>query len=469
MIVKSFVQIQFVKVTFRLEFVRHLMPEAQSVLLCDAKDFRAIMDFLFFSISVCTDQNLTLLMTKALFDLRKNYSFKWNLGLRHVLAVLLNYGACEDAVYRQSFYQKSLEKHIEAVRKSGQKVARKYELPDLPDFLVKRRMVGEQVLEVARVEEGGGEKKDEGKVEKPPPITPAQFKFCLESFILLLTDFSAGQPQHLEFRYKNNWSDQIILLYLLLLLGTDKRLVRSWRSRAAITMGIHYHLDSFTSAQWYWGPDKDDHPKTADGRKDFNQQNVCKSLVMLVNEFFPGELCPATLTWDIDTEHATKVSFFKNGYSDHHLNMVARLGLLPPSLRGNQLKKYLSFVYLQTIAEMTYVLPTHVDVFDITDIPELCSKLSIPLKLIVAKQNYEVIMTVVELYDNVVGHEPETDFTKDKVTGGMLLLLFEKKYAGGSDTINPKKRDTMDPEKTSQHEHNQHRGCEFLLHKLLFS
>ena len=118
---------------------------------------------------------------------------------------------------------------------------------------------------------------------------------------------------------------------------------------------------------------------------------------------------------------------------------------------------------------MTYVLPTHVDVFDITDIPELCSKLSIPLKLIVAKQNYEVIMTVVELYDNVVGHEPETDFTKDKVTGGMLLLQFEKKYAGGSDTINPKKRDTMDPEKTSQHEHNQHRGCEFLLHKLLFS
>ena len=100
------------------------MPEAQSVLLCDAKDFRAIMDFLFFSISVCTDRNLSLLMTKALFDLRKNYSFKWTLGLRHVLAVLLNFGASEDAVYKQTFYQKSLEKHIEAVRKSGQKAAK---------------------------------------------------------------------------------------------------------------------------------------------------------------------------------------------------------------------------------------------------------------------------------------------------------------------------------------------------------
>ena len=226
-----------------------------------------------------------------------------------------------------------------------------------------------------------------------------------------------------EFRYKNNWSDQIILLYLLLLLGTDKRLVRSWRSRAAITMGIHYHLDSFASAQWYWGPDKDpnNHPKTADGRKDFNQQNVCKSLVMLINEFFPGELCPASLTWPIDTAHASKVSFSKNGTSDHHLNMIARLGLIPPSLRGNQLKKYLSFVYLQTIAEMTYVLPTHVDVFDVTDIPELCSKLSASLKLIVSYKNYDVITTVVELYDNIVGHEPETDFTKDKVEAIELI------------------------------------------------
>jgi hypothetical protein len=409
--------------TDRLEFVRHLMPEAQSVLLCDQADFRAIMNFLFFSISVCTDRNLSLLMTKSLFDLRKNYGFKWSLSLRHVLAVLLNYGACEDAVYNQAFYQKCLEKHIEAVRRSGQKVARRYELPELPEFLAELRRRSGQVLEVApegEVEEGR-EAEQVGIRQEPGPITAAQFKFCLESFILLLTDFSAGQPTHLEFRYKNNWSDQIILLHLLLLLGTDKRVVRSWRTREAVTMGLHYHLDSFTSAQWYWGPDKEDQPKMVDGRKDFNQHNVCKSLVMLVNEFFPGESCPATLTWQTDLEHASKVSFRKNNASDHHLNMLARLGLIPPSLRGNQLKKYLSFMYLQTIAETVYVTPTHVDVFDVTDIPALCDKLSLALKLVVKYQNYEVIMTVVELYDNIVGHEPETDFAKDKVEAIQLI------------------------------------------------
>jgi hypothetical protein len=45
------------------------MPEAQSVLLCDKADFRAIMDFLFFSISVCTDSRLNELLTKTFFDL----------------------------------------------------------------------------------------------------------------------------------------------------------------------------------------------------------------------------------------------------------------------------------------------------------------------------------------------------------------------------------------------------------------
>ena len=37
------------------------------------------MNFLFYSISVCTDRNLSLLMTKAFFDLRRNYGFKWTL------------------------------------------------------------------------------------------------------------------------------------------------------------------------------------------------------------------------------------------------------------------------------------------------------------------------------------------------------------------------------------------------------
>ena len=52
-------------------------------------------------------------MTKAFFDLRKNYGFRWNLSLGHVLSCLLNYGADEAAIFDAKFYQKHLEKHIE--------------------------------------------------------------------------------------------------------------------------------------------------------------------------------------------------------------------------------------------------------------------------------------------------------------------------------------------------------------------
>ena len=71
------------------------------------------MNFLFYSISVCSDRILSEMMKKAFFDLRKNYGFRWNLTLGHVLTCLLNFGADEAAVFSSRFYQKHLEKHRE--------------------------------------------------------------------------------------------------------------------------------------------------------------------------------------------------------------------------------------------------------------------------------------------------------------------------------------------------------------------
>ena len=64
-----------------------------------------------------------------------------SLTLKHVFCCLLNYGDDEAAIYSSRFYQKFLEKHIEAVRSCGQKVSKKYELPDLPFFIKKRKPV----------------------------------------------------------------------------------------------------------------------------------------------------------------------------------------------------------------------------------------------------------------------------------------------------------------------------------------
>ena len=79
-----------------------------------------------------------------------------------------------------------------------------------------------------------------------------------------------------------------------------------------------------------------------DGFKDFNHTNVCKSLIILLNEFFPGENCDKTINWEVVEDHSHKVTFRKNNASDHHLNMLHRLSLIPPSYRGNQFRKYLA-------------------------------------------------------------------------------------------------------------------------------
>ena len=47
------------------------------------------------------------------------------------------------------------------------------------------------------------------------------------------------------FRIKDNWSDQIIFIYILLIVGTDKRVIMDSDVREAIRTGVHYHLDSF--------------------------------------------------------------------------------------------------------------------------------------------------------------------------------------------------------------------------------
>ena len=76
------------------------------------------------------------------------------------------------------------------------------------------------------------------------------------------------------------------------------------------------------------------------------------------------------------------------------------------------MRKYLSFLYLQTLAEVNFSLPTHVDVCELTESLHLCDKLSDGLKMLVLSKNYEVVMSVVELYDLIVGHEPDHDFTR---------------------------------------------------------
>ena len=379
----------------KLEFVKNLHPAAQSVLICDKQDFKAVMNFLLASISVCTDPTLSELMMKCMIELRMNYAFSWSLKLRHVTTVLRNYGVASSAVLNDKYFNRpnvGLLKYLEEVAKTGQTTSKKFSLPKLPRTFEEQAKINKNQLIY--------------------PKTTEEFQFCLSRFLLLCSEFTAGFPSHVELHYKADYSDQLVLLFLLLLLGTDCRLVGDVESRENITNTIHFLLDNVNKEQWKWGPTQ---KSDLDG---FNHCNVHKTLARMVNEFFPGEEeCRAVVRWEVGGTATTN----HEGTSDHHLNLLARLQLLPHSYRGLQLRRYLAFLYLQTLAEIPYSLPTHVTIMDLTDSLDLCSKLSEGLKLIILSKNYPLTTTIVELYDIIVGHEPDLNFTEDKLEHIELL------------------------------------------------
>jgi len=403
--------------------VRHLFPEAQTLLICDKEDFKAIMNYLFYSISVCPNKTLNALLMRSFFDLRMFYGFRWGLSLKHVLTVLLNYGADEKVAYNKEFYNHDhvgLKKHLEEVKKSGQKDSpTSYSLPKLPAFC---------------------EKRYSNKSRVSSSLSKSEFNFCLTNFLTLLADFSAGLQQYFELKNKNDWSDEIVFLYLILLVGSDKRLVINLSATEAITSILHFHIDSFTSAQWSYGP-KAKPDNESSKVAGFNHGNVCKTLVRMVNEFFPGEGGrEGVITWTVGT--GGKRVTDDTGRSDHHLNMLHRLHLLPPSFRGNQARRYLAYLYLQTLAGIPISMPYTVDLEELMDNKQLYHdpakekedelKFSEGLKLTVISKNYEVVMTLVELYDTIVGHEPELELNSsspdllEKLRKGVLEWIKRK-------------------------------------------
>ena len=81
--------------------------------------------------------------------------------------------------------------------------------------------------------------------------------------------------------------------------------------------------------------------------------------------------------------------------------MLHRLHLLPPSFRGNQARRYLAYLYLQTLAGIPISMPYTVDLEELMDNKQLYHdpakekedelKFSEGLKLTVISKNYEVL------------------------------------------------------------------------------
>jgi hypothetical protein len=377
----------------RFTFVRYLMPEAQSVLLCNAADFKSIMDFLFFAISVCTDRRLNDFLTKAFFDLRKNYGFTWKLNIGHVLAVLLNYGGNEKAILQDVFYNRSLKEHRKAAKETGQSIhADTYGVrKKLPKFFQARMDAANETNKSARVQ-----------------VPEEQFSFCVSRFILLLSEFSAGLTSHLDMIVKQDFSDHCVFLFLILLTGTDRRFVTSYRVIESITSLLHYNFDMVPAGLWYRGPVlKDKQQAMRHGMRNF-----IRTLAKMVHEFQPGEFSTEMMTWRPDGRRDDE-------RADHPLNMLHKLELIPASFRGNQLKKQLAFLFFQSRLQTPCLIePEMASILNVANEISLrnCAR-GTYLKLITHKSSidYRALLIILKLLDIIVGFEPELDYSEEKV------------------------------------------------------
>ena len=123
------------------------MPEACSALISTEADFDRICNFLFFCASSCLDPMEYELLTQALFELIKNYNYKWNLRLQHIFTVLENLGMNADLLFdKDQILSSALQTRMEIVEK---KKSKKKWPPKSHDFVQSRRKRDGDALKVS--------------------------------------------------------------------------------------------------------------------------------------------------------------------------------------------------------------------------------------------------------------------------------------------------------------------------------
>ena len=175
-------------------------------------------------------------------------------------------------------------------------------------------------------------------------------------------------------------------------------------------------IDSFDHQRWSGAEPK---PKT--GEKDKSEQEVneeeevpfgaqCDIAEVLLHVGMQVETNEEMKTW-------TKEEMPRNDLNvtiDHHHNMVNRIRLLPPTFRGNQVKKILAFMCLQQIID-----PSNIDLTPTANINDAANTLTRNRHKFEAlfEENY-IMISVIRLLDQIAGNEPLIDYVgKEKREG----------------------------------------------------
>jgi hypothetical protein len=382
--------------TDKFTFLRHLMPSAQSILICDKTDFKIVMDFLLYCVSVCPDRKMSDFLAKSFFDLAKNYAFYWRLTLKHVVTALLNYGIQDHAVEHCTTYIKHHRKKSESTKSTD----------TMASFLAERKR-----------------HKSDTKHQQPV-MEDNKFSFCVSRFIQVVCELFVGMSDRHDFiRDKADWSELCAFAFLMNIIATDKRFVEDYLVLDSITTMYTYLFDFIQPAYWYSGSET---PVKKDGRFTFTLQSFPRKFSMMVHDFPALKKMDPFRTWEkevISTNFSQDV--------EHYKNMYHKIDLMPQSYRGNQVRKFLAYLYLHTLVQINKLnMLKYPDIREVVDIHDLMKTTCI--KLLIKMKHFPYVLAIVKMWDIIVGNETEESFSADKIpaiklVSTSILDLIDKK------------------------------------------
>eukprot|EP00088_Acartia_fossae_P005352 TRINITY_DN12350_c0_g2_i1.p1 TRINITY_DN12350_c0_g2~~TRINITY_DN12350_c0_g2_i1.p1 ORF type:complete len:624 (-),score=160.73 TRINITY_DN12350_c0_g2_i1:394-2235(-) len=395
----------------KLTFLRHLMPEAQSVLIGNKNDFRNIMEFLFYCISVCTDRLMNDLLMKSFFSLAKNYSYQWKLTLTNVVTVMWNFDLHREAL-NADFISKHLSRHVQQNQTSPTKI-----------------QGARFILEIKkRRRNANGGDKNSGSDAQRLAVTDDKFTFCVSRFVKAVSRLFVSLPNRVHFHYKSKWNDLCVLSFIMALVGSDKRFIEDCDVGQEIKTMYHYLFNALPDKFWYCGA----------GEQVKQGNKFC-----LTNDSFPLTFCKMVHDfppYGVETfcmwekEKVTNISLRLDDH-EHHMNVLHKIDLLPISYRGAQVKKFLAYLYLQTMMNVTAIRSNESP--DIKSIieenPDIKGTVTQTfIKYLIKRERYLNVYVIIKLWDIIVGNEIKESFAEERKPAIRMVLteileMIEKK------------------------------------------
>jgi len=407
-------------------FVNYLSPETTTPLIESNQDFIAICDFLFFSHVSTKCSDTAAITKKALFSLLKNYAYEYCFGLRHIIPALLNLGMEESTLidptiyymfYKdEAQYEGFLGTYIDVNKLKGfdinsfkpkfldqiipNEVNGNYEISDSEDDDLSETF---QDIKLSYVD--SDEEDDGGDSQEKKPL-PQDYKWdtlkheLVQRTIKTICDIMISFPLKCDVvpRVKGQTDRCQVLAayYILATVALDWHLIVDSRTRGNVMNAFRTMLDGYSREQW----------KGTD-RETTVMYEIAEALVAVGNQKSFANLRP-WLPEEVPT-------FMENYHIvDHHHNIVRRLDLLPPTHRGQIIRKMLAHFHFQeflgkgilsdTADEKTSIIP-HVGAKEAWG---LLRKNMNKFKLY--NQEYYAMMSMIRLLDAIVGNEPFMDF-----------------------------------------------------------